>query len=116
MCSRPMHPTTEPSQSKARRWGMLKASPFSTVFWTTMEERMQTSEPASVKHEQPPITTINKIQVFINIRIKKILKIHWTDQIDNERPIHSSHTWSNFVAVLINDLITSMDEIYDRLH
>ncbi|KAH3698561.1 hypothetical protein DPMN_086097 [Dreissena polymorpha] len=37
------------SMSAARHWRRWTSS------WTTMEERMQTSEPASVKHEQKSI-------------------------------------------------------------
>ncbi|KAH3850260.1 hypothetical protein DPMN_092668 [Dreissena polymorpha] len=52
MCSGPTHPTTHPSQSKARRWSRWTASHI----WTTREERMQISERASVKPEQPSIS------------------------------------------------------------
>ncbi|KAH3871070.1 hypothetical protein DPMN_034264 [Dreissena polymorpha] len=51
--SGPTHPTTHPSQSKARSWMRWTASPISVAF---REERMQISEPASVKHEQPSIS------------------------------------------------------------
>ncbi|KAH3846074.1 hypothetical protein DPMN_088368 [Dreissena polymorpha] len=53
---RTMHQTTHPSQSKARHWRRWTASPISAAFWTTKEERMLMSEPASVKHEQPSIS------------------------------------------------------------
>ncbi|KAH3795959.1 hypothetical protein DPMN_149522 [Dreissena polymorpha] len=38
---RTTHPTTHPSQSKARHWGRWTASSISAALWTTWEERMQ---------------------------------------------------------------------------
>ncbi|KAH3691968.1 hypothetical protein DPMN_191383 [Dreissena polymorpha] len=44
-----------PITTKARSWRRWTALPISKAFCATREERMQMSEPASVKHQQPSI-------------------------------------------------------------
>ncbi|KAH3728914.1 hypothetical protein DPMN_054877 [Dreissena polymorpha] len=51
-----MHSKTNHSKSKARHLKRWKASPFSAATWTIMELRLLTSEPSSVRHEQPSIS------------------------------------------------------------